>query len=354
MREALNFVKFGSRSLGFIALAITVGALVLAPQAQAQPWGAWILTDLGTPGDYIEIPHSTDLNPTEQITVEGWIDVSAASGCQSLVGKGWTDAWWVGICSGTIRSYLRGSSSVRDAGVLSGGWHHIAVTYNGIKRRHYIDGEEVGSWAEEGPLTTNTDAMRIGSDVDWSPTPDGAIDQIRIWSVARNVLQLRETINQQISDPMPGLEAVYEMNGATDELGGHSGSVVGSPGFLTFPVAIGCETTDTSLCLDGRLAASVTWRTNSGTEGVGHVVPGFAANSGNFWFFNPVNWEMLVKTVNGCTNNNHRWVFSAATTNVQYRLTVTDVVAGAQRIYFNYLGISAPAVTDTQSLATCP
>ena len=356
MRTTYDPKNIGRRSLLLTGLGLAAAVIfMLAPSAaQAQPWGGWIVTDVNEAGNYIEIPHSTDLNPTDQITIEGWINVANPSGCSSIVGKGWTTAWWVGVCSGTMRSYLRGSSSLRDAGTLSSGWHHIAVTYNGVKRRHYIDGEEVGSWAEAGPLTTNTSPMRIGSDVSWSPPPNGAIDQIRIWSVARNVLQIRETINQQISAPMPGLEAVYEMNGATDELGGHSGNIVGTPGFLTFPVALGCETTETTLCLDGRLAATVTWRTNAGVEGIGRVVPCFADNSGNFWFFNPNNWELLVKSVDGCSNNGHRWVFSAATTNVQYRLTVTDVVAGAQRIYFNYQGVSAPAVTDTQALATCP
>lgn len=335
--------------------ALLALALVVAAPAQAQPWGAWMITDETETGDYIEVPHSPALNPTDQITIEGWVNISVDPECKSIVGKNWTEAWWVGVCNGILRSYLRGSSpGPRDAGRITSGWHHFAVVYNGIRRRHYVDGEEIFSWAESAPLGTSTSPMRIGSDVQWTLPPDGAIDQIRIWNVGRNLLQLRETINQQISTPQPGLVAVYEMNGATDELGNHSGSLVGTPGFLTFPVTTGCETTPTSLCLGGRLAVSVDWRTRAGVEGVGTVVPGFAENSGNFWFFNPVNWEMLVKTVNGCTNNGHRWVFSAATTNVHYRMVVTDVVGGAQRIYFNYQGVSAPAVTDTMSLATCP
>ncbi|MCB1033312.1 MAG: LamG domain-containing protein [Acidobacteria bacterium] len=337
-----------------LGTVLAVAFFLSSPPAHAQPWGAWMLTGSSATGDYIQVPHSPALNPVSQITIEGWVSVSDGGGCSSIVGKGFQSAWWVGLCGTTLRSYLKGGASAHDGGSLSSGWHHFAVTYDGVRRRHYVDGEEVGSWAESGPLTTNTAAMRIGSDVNWSPTPNGAIDQIRIWSVARTRSQLRETINQQISSPMPGLQAVYELNGATDELGSHSGSIVGSPGFLTFPVATGCETTDTSLCLDGRLAVTVGWRTRTGTEGVGTVVPCFAEDSGNFWFFNPNNWELLVKTVDGCANNGHRWVFSAATTNVHYRLTVTDVVAGAQKIYFNYQGVSAPAVTDTQALATCP
>ena len=49
------------------------------------------------------------------------------------------------------------------------------------------------------------------------------------------------------------------------------------------------------------------------------------------------------------------WVFAcAATTNVEYTLTVTDTVTGSVRTYENDLGQAAQAVTDTDAFATCP
>ena len=62
----------------------------------------------------------------------------------------------------------------------------------------------------------------------------------------------------------------------------------------------------------------------------------------------------MVKTVNACGFNNRYWAFSAGTTNVFYRLEVLDVRAGVNKIYFNYPGPPAPAVTDTAAFATCP
>jgi hypothetical protein len=46
-------------------------------------------------------------------------------------------------------------------------------------------------------------------------------------------------------------------------------------------------------------------------------------------------------------------VFSAATTNVYYQMNVTDVQSGQRKIYFNYPGPPAPAVTDTDAFP-CP
>ena len=73
-----------------------------------------------------------------------------------------------------------------------------------------------------------------------------------------------------------------------------------------------------------------------------------------FWFFNADNWEMLIKVLNGCSITNHFWVFAAATTNVEYTLQVTDTDTGVVKQYFNPLGVSAAAITDTGAFATCP
>jgi len=76
--------------------------------------------------------------------------------------------------------------------------------------------------------------------------------------------------------------------------------------------------------------------------------------SGLFWFFSAANWEVMVKTIDGCGLNSAFWVFTAATTNVFYRMEVYDVRSGVNRIYFNYPGPPAPAVTDVNAFATCP
>jgi ELWxxDGT repeat protein len=116
-----------------------------------------------------------------------------------------------------------------------------------------------------------------------------------------------------------------------------------------------CVADEEKLCLGGgRFRLEVEWRDFDGDTGSGHVVPHFAADSGLFYFFDPDNWEMLVKVLDGCGFNDHYWVFSAATTNVEYTLRVTDTARGVTREYHNPLGVAAAAVTDTAAFATCP
>jgi poly(3-hydroxybutyrate) depolymerase len=129
--------------------------------------------------------------------------------------------------------------------------------------------------------------------------------------------------------------------------------LVGKSYPLSAPSGV-CTPTATALCLQGgRYRVEVTWRDFAGKTGVGSVVPGAAADSGLFWFFAPENWELMVKVLDACASSGHHWVFAAATTTVEYTLTVTDTTNGTAAVYRNPLGQTAVTVTDTAALG-CP
>jgi plastocyanin len=78
-------------------------------------------------------------------------------------------------------------------------------------------------------------------------------------------------------------------------------------------------------------------------------------DSGLFYFFQASNIEMLIKVLNACAAPfDHYWVFFAATTNVQFIVTVIDTKTGAVQTYFNPLNHAADPVQDTSAFATCP
>ncbi len=116
-----------------------------------------------------------------------------------------------------------------------------------------------------------------------------------------------------------------------------------------------CVADATTLCLGegGRFRVEVTWRDFAGGTGVGTKVTE-STDSALFWFFDAANWEMLVKVIDACSFNGHYWVFAAATTNVEYTLTVTDTDTGVAAVYQNPLAQSSEAITDSEALATCP
>ena len=135
----------------------------------------------------------------------------------------------------------------------------------------------------------------------------------------------------------------------------HGALMQGEVQVFNNPPPTGCTPDGTTLCLNnGRFQVQVQWVDYQGNTGFGQVVPNFSADSGLFWFFDPNNWELMVKVLNGCGVNQHYWVYGAAATDVQYTITVTDTASGQVQQYFNALGTRSPAITDSAAFATCP
>jgi len=365
-----NFISTSRPGLRWASsLAVAVSLLAMTGVAQAQPFGAW-MTMGGAPANtgHVHVDDSAALNPTSAFTFEAWVAITnspSGEDCRTIAGKNYLQAWWIGLCTvggkPTLRTYLKGGSSAHNGGQIEPTrWTHVAVVFNGTQRLHYINGELAATFPETGPLTTSTSELRIGSDVSWPHQPTGAIDEVHLWNVARTVEQIRADLAHEITAPEPGLVASWPLDGnGSDVVGPHDGATAGTGvGFLTFPVALNCGTTTaTQLCLLNRFSISARWRTDPAgtlTNGQAQVAGVANAGSGLFQFFSPDNWEIMVKALNGCGLNNRYWIFSAATTNVFYRMDIFDIRAGRQKIYFNYPGPPAPAVTDVNAFATCP
>jgi hypothetical protein len=114
-----------------------------------------------------------------------------------------------------------------------------------------------------------------------------------------------------------------------------------------------CVDDATTLCLSNdRFRVQVTWK-SVGSQGIANVVT-TSDVSGLLWFFDPSNYEVIVKVLNGCaTDHPGYWVFIAGATDVQYTVTVTDTKTGAVKVYFNQLG-SSVVRTEIGAFATCP
>ncbi len=112
-----------------------------------------------------------------------------------------------------------------------------------------------------------------------------------------------------------------------------------------------CAADAETLCLqDSRFSVTMDWWTEDGADGrrgAGKVVHEGTNDSGLFWFFSSVNWELLVKVLDGCSVNGRMWVYGASATTLGYSLTVTDTVTGAAREYRNEPGRQAEAFTDS-------
>ena len=149
-------------------------------------------------------------------------------------------------------------------------------------------------------------------------------------------------------------------------------SAFSSGGFGNFQTAIHCDNqpitapcngfvystipTDQSTCLIDRFLVAIDSVSASPTGGIATPVRLGSSDTGIFWFYNPQNFEVIIKAIDGCGFNNRWWIFAGALTDQQYRILVFDThnPSAGIKTYFHGIGTPAPAVTDTSAFATCP
>lgn len=116
-----------------------------------------------------------------------------------------------------------------------------------------------------------------------------------------------------------------------------------------------CVPGPTTACvLSGRFKIEVQWTDFSAVTRNAFVASAGTSDTALFYWTNPNNWELLIKGIRACTLNNKFWIYFAAATNVGYRVTVTDTVAGgAPKVYTNAVGNLAQATNDINAF-NCP
>jgi len=115
----------------------------------------------------------------------------------------------------------------------------------------------------------------------------------------------------------------------------------------------GCLTTDTVLCTSGRFEVTANWQTVAGESGAAHAVQ-LTSEAGYFWFFDPSNAELIVKTLDACSFGQGQWFFATGMTTVGVQLVATDTFTGESRIYASPLGTAFQPAQDTSAFSFCP
>jgi hypothetical protein len=126
------------------------------------------------------------------------------------------------------------------------------------------------------------------------------------------------------------------------------------PPAVSSATASGCVEGDTVLCTEGgRFQIEATWQTPSGGSGPGYAVS-LTSESGYFWFFEPSNVELIVKTLDACAIGSGEWFFAAGMTDVGVELKVTDTLTGEGKTYSNPVGTPFSPIQDITTFSSCP
>jgi hypothetical protein len=208
-----------------------------------------------------------------------------------------------------------------------------------VERRGGLSGNvSVDFAATAGSATAGADFAAVTGTLNWAHA-DGGLRTFAVPIVDDTEPEDGETVLLSLSNPIGGVA----ISDGESEL-----EIVDNDAALE-----SCEINDRRLCLLGsRFRAEITYRTATVGSGEGHAVR-LSGQSGLFWFFDAENAEMLVKVINGCgvPGLNAYWVFFAATTNVDFTMTVTDTHTGVSRQYRNPYGNAADPIQDVRTFA---
>jgi hypothetical protein len=147
----------------------------------------------------MQVANTAALNPTNALTLEGWVFVYRYStndgvmiagmddpyadkhpyalGLRNNLGK-WKLSAQLGIVDGGL-NYLLGTSSISLKA-----WYHVAMTYDGRKLQLYLNGELDGSRPVRGPIEIANYPLLIGGEPKGPWNLNGRVDELSLYNRA--------------------------------------------------------------------------------------------------------------------------------------------------------------------------
>jgi len=140
----------------------------------------------------VRIPDSPSLDVSAALTIEFWLfpdQMPAAGSRAGLVDS--DQQFGVFLAPGGEVRCLVAGHQIRALTVPLARWSHVACTYDGATVSLYQDGELGATLAGTGPINASGTAdVTLGQNSPSGEHLQGAIDDLRIWRVARSAAQI--------------------------------------------------------------------------------------------------------------------------------------------------------------------
>lgn len=166
--------------------------------------------------------------PNLDLTIEAWVYREDAARCETILSQDYTRSFWLGFCGGKVRFYRSGQLFAdADLGVPARRWTHVAASYSASGSSgtvsFYIDGQPAGVKALNNAGAGHNLSLYLGSDPNrFVPFAHfnfkGALDEVRLWSVARTQEEIRAGRFQELRTGT-GLVAVFPAGGRVEVVG---------------------------------------------------------------------------------------------------------------------------------------
>ena len=164
------------------------------------------------------------------LTMQAWVQVGALAGGFNTIfgrtyGTAWLDSYTLWTMGGQLRAGVTDATGFQQtAASWSPGtaWRHVAATYASATSTAtlYLDGLPIACFPAVAPLSYDAHDLLIGADIEngaidgfWT----GAIDEVRVFSVARSPAQIWADMHTHQLGPTPGLVGEWTFDEGTGQ-----------------------------------------------------------------------------------------------------------------------------------------
>jgi hypothetical protein len=155
--------------------------------------------------DLLTVGDTAVLRLTTNLTLEAWVRPTSVFSWRTVLIKertgGLAYALYGSDDSSRPAGYVRLGTDVGIAGptsIATNTWTHLALTYDGVTLRLYVNGAQVRSQALTGSIATSTSPLRIGGNNVWGEFFAGLIDEVRIYNRALSAAEIQSDMQTPV------------------------------------------------------------------------------------------------------------------------------------------------------------
>ena len=127
------------------------------------------------------------------LTVEAWVYLTRRGGSLALRETKRGTAWSLYRDEAGI-----GTRFARGAAPKLRRWTHLAMTYDGVTIRRYVDGKLAGTRAPAGTIAGGAYPLRFGGNAVWKEWFKGRLDELRVYDRALTPAQIQADMSTPI------------------------------------------------------------------------------------------------------------------------------------------------------------
>ena len=157
--------------------------------------------------DWVTVADSSSLDLTSGMTLEAWLRPSANGGWRTGLMKEAGSSFTWGAYANTSSNRPTGNAGpyeVEGAAQLPlNTWTHLAVTYDRVNLRLYVNGTQVGVQPATPALVASSGPFRMGGNSIWDEWYSGLIDEVRVYNRALTAPQVQSDLATAIGNVPP-------------------------------------------------------------------------------------------------------------------------------------------------------